>query len=139
MIFEEVRSFLETNHDGGLVTFRKNGAAQMSLVTCGVFQDGVACTTTGNRAKLANLRRDPRCTILISKPDRSDYLVVEGSASIRSSDNTDGEKLRLILRKVYQACAGRDHPDWDDYDRAMVEQGRAAIKVIPHSIYGMGP
>ena len=112
-------------------------AAQTSIVTCGPYQGGVVFTTEGHRAKLTNLRRDPKCTILVSKPDWSGYVVVEGNADIRWSDRTDPEELRLTLREVYRTCAGRDHPDWEDYDRAMVEQRRAAIIVRPQQVYGL--
>ena len=97
----------------------------------------MAFTTTADRAKLSNLRRNPRCTILISKPDWSGYVVVEGNADIRWSDRTDADELRVVLREVYRACAGRDHPDWEDYDRAMVEQRRAAIIIRPGHTYGV--
>ena len=138
MTLDNILAFLETNHRAVMVTFRRNGAAQTSIVTCGHYQGGVAFTTEAGRAKLNNLRRDPRCTILISKPDWSGYAVVEGSADIRWSDRTDPEELRRTLRAVYQACAGRDHPNWDEYDRDMVEQRRAAIIVRPQNVYGMG-
>ena len=137
MTLDEVLPFLEANHQGLVVTFRRNGATQMSIVTCGHYQGGVAFTTEGHRAKLANLRRDSRCSILVSKPDWWGYVVLEGEADIRWSDRADPEELRLALREVYKVCAGREHPDWDDYDRAMVEQRRAAIIVKPDHIYGV--
>lgn len=138
MTFDDIIPFLETNHCAVAATFRKNGAVQMSIVTCGLYQGGVAFTTEGHRAKLANLRRDPRCSILISKPEWFGYAVVEGSADVRWSDRTDPDELRLTLREVYRVCAGRDHPDWDEYDRAMLEQRRAAIIVRPQRVYGVG-
>ena len=135
MTFDDILPFLEINHRGVVVTFRRSGAAQLSIVSCGPYQGGVAFTTTADRAKLANLRRNPRSSILISKPDWSGYVVVEGNADIRGPDGTDPEELRLTLREVYQTCAGREHPDWDDYDSAMAEQRRSAIIVRPHHIY----
>ena len=138
MTFDDILPFLEMNHQGVVTTFRRNGAAQMSIVACGPYQEGVAFTTTKGRAKLANLRRDPRCTVLTVRPDWSGYAVVEGSAEILSSERIGPEELRLTLREVYRACAGREHPNWDDYDRAMVEDGRAAIVVRPRHVYGVG-
>ncbi len=137
MTFDEVQPFLESSHRAVMITFRKNGAAQASIVTCGPYQGGVAFTTTGDRAKLSNLRRDPRCTILVSKADWSAYAVVEGSADVRWTDRTDPEELRLTLREVYRAASGSEHSNWEEYDRAMVDQGRAAIIVKPDQIYGV--
>ena len=137
MTFEDVARFLKTNHQGVMVTFRRRGAAQMSIVTCGYYEGGVAFTTTGDRAKLANLIRNPNCSILVSTLDWSGYAVVEGTADIRFSDRTDREELRLTLRDVYRACADREHPDWEEYDRAMVDDRRAAIIVKPLHVYAV--
>ena len=137
MTFDDLVGFLKTNHQGVITTFRRRGAAQMSIVTCGYYEGGVAFTTTTDRAKLANLIRNPRCSILVSTPDWWGYAVVEGRADIRSSDRTDPEELRLTLRDVYRACADREHPDWEEYDTAMVEDGRAAIIVKPDHVYAV--
>ena len=108
----------------------------MSVVTCGPHDSGVAFATTGGRAKLANLVRDSRCTILISTADWREYVVVDGTADVLSYDRTGPEELKIALRDVYRAAAGRDHPDWDDYDRVMVADRRAAIIVRPQRVYG---
>ena len=41
----------------------------MSIVSCGLFENGVACTTTADRAKLASLKRNQRCSLLVSQRD----------------------------------------------------------------------
>ncbi len=129
MTYQDALPFLEANH---------NDVAQMSIVTSGVYGGGVAFTTTAGRAKLANLKRDPRCTILIARPDWSQYVVVEGTADVRWSGGTDPELLRTTLREVYRAASGSDHPDWDEYARAMVEDHRAAVIVMPERVYAAG-
>ena len=53
-----------------------------------------------------------------------------------SADSTDAEELRLALRDVYRAASGEEHPDWDEYDRAMVDVRRAAVVVMPEHVYG---
>ena len=57
MLPDNVREFCTNNHRGVLTAFRRNGAAQMSIITCGAYQDGVAFTVTETRAKLHILRR----------------------------------------------------------------------------------
>ena len=52
-------------------------------------------------------------------------------------EGIDGEALRLILRHVFQA-AGGTHDDFDEYDRTMADEGRAAIFVAPSRILGNG-
>ena len=133
MLSAPVREFLAKNHDGVLTTFRKNGAVQMSIVTCGLYGDGVTFTTAPSPAKLANLRRDPRCSILVSQHNWWGYVVLQGTARICTPENTDPDELRQILRDVYQATSGQTHPDWDEYDRVMVAEGRPVVVVSPES------
>ena len=84
-----------------------------------------------------NLRRDPRCSVLTVKPDWSEYAVVEGTAEIHSWDNTDPDKIRLLLRDVYRACGGGEHSDWDECDRVMKRERRAVVMVKPSHVYGL--
>lgn len=133
MLSEKVRQFLTQNHNAVLTTFRRNGTAQMSIVTCGLYGDAVAFTVSGVPSKLANLRRDPRCSILVSQPDWWGYVVLQGTARLFSPGFTDPDELRQVLRDVYQVASGQPHPDWNDYDRAVAADSRSAIVVIPET------
>ncbi|MBT98693.1 MAG: hypothetical protein CL902_08695 [Dehalococcoidia bacterium] len=136
MLPANVKQFTTENHRGVLTCFRKNGMPQVSIVTCGSYRDGVAFSTTADRAKLINLQRDPRCSLMISKEDWWGYVVLEGKAMILSQDNTPAEELRDALREVYKAATNTDHPNWPEYDQAMVDDHRAAVIVVPDHIYG---
>ena len=136
MLDDNLKRFVAENRRGVLTTFRRDGAAQMSIVTCGPYRDGVAFTTTEDRAKLRNLRRNPRCTLLVARENWSAYIVLQGSARIFSAGNTDAEELRLTLQDVFRTAAAQEHPNWAEYDQAMQEQQRSAIIVAPEQIYG---
>ena len=136
MLSANVKEFVSDNHQAVLTTFRKNGAAQMSIVTVGAYGDGVGFTTTEDRAKLHNLVRDSRCSLLVSKSDWWGYVVLEGRAKVLRRGESDDDELRDALRRIYRAASGQEHPDWEDYDRAMVEDRRAAIIVVPDHVYG---
>ena len=136
MLPDHIREFVSQNHQAVFTTFRRSGAAQMSIVTVGAYRDGVAFTTTVGRAKLSNLNRDPRCSLLVSKQDWWGYVVLEGRAVVMSSHNTDPQRLALALGEVYRAATGTEHPDWDQYDEAMVKDRRVAIVVVPERTYG---
>ncbi|MEE9284610.1 MAG: PPOX class F420-dependent oxidoreductase [Dehalococcoidia bacterium] len=136
MLSDTVRAFVTENHMAVLTAHRKSGGLQMSVVTSGPYRDGVAFTTTEDRAKLINLRRDPRCALLVSKRDWWGYVVLDGKAEILAADNTDAEELRLALREVYRAAAGQEHPDWEEYDQAMRDERRAVVIVLPDQVYG---
>ena len=130
------KDFLAANHNAVCTTFRRNGAAQLSIVTSGVYGGGAAFTTTADRAKHRNLARDPRCTLLVSHENWRPFLVLEGNATVLSQDNTPAEELRVAFRDVFRAAAGKDHPNWDEYDRVMVEDRRVIVIVTPEHVYG---
>ncbi len=136
MLPDKVREFATETHRGVLTTFRRNGAAQMSIISCGPYREGVAFTVTEARVKLWNLRRDPRCTLLGSPENWRPFVVLEGQAQVLSAANTDAEELRLALREVYRAASGQDHPNWEEYDQAMRDDRRSVIIVVPEHIYG---
>lgn len=135
--------------DHGLVvisTTRADGSVQSSVVNAGVMAHPatgdrvVALVAAGGSAKLAHLRRDPRTTIVLRAGWQ--WVGVEGTAEIVGPDDRypgiDAEALRILLRDVFTA-AGGTHDDWDDYDRTMADDRRAAVLVTPTRIYGVRP
>ena len=136
MEFSEALPFLQANHRTVVTTFRRSGAPQMSIVQGGPYQGKMVFVVRGNAAKLANLRRDPRCTVLAVSPEWSGWVAVEGTAATQGWDDTGPEELRLLLREVYRA-AGGDHPDYDEFDRVMREERRAVVMVTPENVYGL--
>ena len=136
MLSDNVKKFTTENHQGVLTCYRRNGMPQMSIVTCGAYRDGVAFTTTADRAKLIILKRDPRCALMVSKRDWWGYVVLEGQATVLSSDNTGADELREALRGVYRAATNEEHSNWEEYDQAMVNDRRAAVIVVPDHVYG---
>jgi PPOX class probable F420-dependent enzyme len=124
-----------------LSTIRRDGSVQSSVVNAGVLAhpvtgEAVVGLVAAGRTKLQNLRADPRCTIVVRGGWR--WLAVEGVAEIVGPDDprpeVDPERLRVLLRDIFKAAGGR-HDDWDAYDRAMAEEGRAAVLISPERMY----
>ena len=136
MELSDLEPLFDENRVGVLTTFRRDGRPQMSLVTTRTYEGRLALTTQRGSAKARNLVRDPRCAILLSRTNFRGYAVVDGDAEVRGSHNTEREELRLLLREVYRAAAGKEHPDWDEYDQAMLDQDRVVILIEPGRIYG---
>jgi len=126
-------------------TLRRDGSVQSSVVNAGVLEHPltsapvVGLVAAGGSRKLHNLRRDPRATIVVRAGWR--WAAAEGNADIFGPDDphadVDGEALRLLLQRVFRA-AGGTHDDWDEYDRVMAEERRAAVLVTPTRTYGTG-
>ncbi len=136
MDFEEARPFMESNHPGVINTYQRNGAIQVSIVVCGAYKGNAAFVAVrGNSRKVHNLRRNPHCTVLSVTPDWRRYVAVEGRAQLSDARNTDAEELRVLLREVYRACGDKEHPDWEEYDRALVEQDAVVVLVPQDRVY----
>jgi PPOX class probable F420-dependent enzyme len=138
MDFDEVRSFLKTNHRGVVNTFQPDGSVQSSIVVTGAMDEKVVfVSVNGASVKVRNLRREPRCTVLAVTADWRQYVVAEGRAQLFDSTNSEPEALRMMLRDTYRACGDRDHPDWDEYDRVMRRQDAVVAWVHPQRVYGL--
>jgi len=133
---QKTLKFMTENHNAVLSTYRRDGATQMSIVTTGPYKDGVAFSTTENRAKLRNLERNPRCSLLVAQDNWWGYVVLEGVAEIISLKTTGAHDLRDAMRDVYRAAAGKEHPNWDEYDEVMRQENRVGVVVIPNKTYG---
>ncbi len=138
MEFRDYERFVQNNHRGVITTFQRNGAGHSSIVVCGAYQGKAAFVIVrGTSAKVRNLRRDNRCTVMAVADDWRSFAVVEGEAELKDYRNTDQEAMRVELREVYRACGDSDHPDWEEYDRAMVQQDAVIVLVTPQRVYGM--
>ncbi len=132
---DDLDGLLAHNNVVVFTTFRRDGMPQQSLVTVGKMEGGLAFTTRSRNAKAYNLARDARCAVMLVKPDMRAFAVLDGRAEVQGPHNTDAEALRLRLREVYRVAAGKEHPDWDEYDRVMLEQGRVAVVLRPDRIF----
>lgn len=117
--------FVLTRHRATLVTHKRSGGLQLSLVTCGVGPDGhVLISTYPQRAKAANIRRNPQVSLLIQSDDWNDaYVQLDGTA--RVIDLPDSVEPLV----EYFRCISGEHPDWDEYRQAMRDQGKSLIEV----------
>ncbi len=138
MDFERVRPFMETHHRGVIATQRPDGAAHSSIVVCGAYEGKAAFVSVYPRSqKIRNLRRNPNCTVLCVTDDWREWVSVEGTATLYDYGNMDAEECRVMLRSVYMACSDTEHPDWEEYDQAMIDQEAVIVLVEPKRIYGL--
>jgi len=128
-----------------LVTTRADGSAQASVVNAGVLAnpvDGspsVALVAQGRARKVANLRARPRATVVARAG--WEWAAVEGATTIIGPDDVpagyDAGQLPRLLRDVFTA-AGGTHDDWEEYDRTMATERRAAVFIAAERVYSNG-
>ena len=89
-------------------------------------QGRVVVSTYPERAKTANARRDPRVSVLVLSDDFGGaWVQVDGDCEV--IDPPDSVEPLVD----YYRCISGEHPDWDEYRRAMVEQGKSLLRVTP--------
>jgi PPOX class probable F420-dependent enzyme len=135
MEFSEALPFLQQEHSSIVTTIGAGGLPQSTIVRAGPYEGTMVFVIRGDTVKLRNLQRDPRCTVLTVKLDWRQFATVEGTAEIKGPANMEPEALRLLLRGVF-AAAGGTHDNWDEFDRVMLDEGRAAVLVTPQRVYG---
>jgi PPOX class probable F420-dependent enzyme len=122
---EELLEFVRPRHHAVLVTTRASGAPQLSPVTCGVDDAGrLVVSTYPERAKVVNVRRNPRVSACVLSDDFGGaWVQVDGTAEV--IDMPDAVEP---LVEYYRNIAG-EHPDWAEYRQAMERQGKSLIRV----------
>jgi PPOX class probable F420-dependent enzyme len=122
---------------GALVTIKRDGRAQVSTTdyTADPSTRTLRVSTTADRAKIANLRRDPRASFYVTAGNGSSYAVGEGEALVGPTAQAPDDAAVEELIEVYRRISG-EHPDWADYRRAMVEDRRLVLSITLSRVYG---
>jgi PPOX class probable F420-dependent enzyme len=125
-----------------VVTRRADRTPQATVVNAGVVSHPatgdpiVAFVSAGVARKLTHLRADPTISVTV----RAGWLwaTAEGSAELIGPDDphpdVDADRLRLLLREIFQA-AGGTHDDWPTFDEVMRNERRTAVLVAPTRAY----
>jgi hypothetical protein len=140
----DVAPFVRRDHGLAVVSvLRPDGLIASSLVNAGVVthpvrgEPVVGFVARTDTRKISHLRTAGRCTLLWRAG--WEWIAVEGASEIAGPDDLlDGvhaDEIRPLLRAVFVG-AGGTHEDWDEYDRVMARERRAAVFVSPVRIYG---
>ena len=125
---------IAANNLGTLATILRNGRPHLSDVNYAAEPGLIRISTVDHRVKTRNLRRDPRASLKVSGD--AGYAVAEGTAELSpvAAGRHDATVEELI--EVYRLVQGKEHPDWDDYRRAMVADERLIIRLHVERLYG---
>ncbi len=119
-----------------LITIRGDGRPQSSDIAYTVADGAFTISVTSDRAKAANMRRDPRVVLHLSDPGSWSYLSFDGTVELSPVTKTTDDATADALVAYYEHVAGQAHPDWAEYRRAMVEEGRLIVTFRPTSVVG---
>jgi PPOX class probable F420-dependent enzyme len=119
---------------GTLATIKRDGRPQLSDINYTAAPGVIRFSTRTALAKVANLRRDPRASLKVTAAQG--YAVVEATAELSPpSERLDDATVEELI-EVYRLVGGQEHPDWDDYRRAMVADGRLVVRLHVERLYG---
>ena len=135
---DELRAILTATSSGALTTIKRDGAPQLSLVTYAIDPAAtlIRVSTTDGRAKVANLRRDPRSSLFVTSASGWSYAVAQGRVELSPVAVAPQDQTVEDLITLYRDANG-EHPDWDDYRRAMVADRRLVIRLHVERVYGV--
>lgn len=117
--------YVRANTRAVLHTYRRDGRPQLSPVTVALDgEERVIISSRETAIKVHNLRRDPRTSLCVF-PDKwlGRWVQLDGTAEILSLP----EALEPLV-EYYRGLRG-EHPDWEDYRRAMVADQRLLIRL----------
>ena len=124
---EELLDFVRPRHHLVLITFRADGSPQASPVSGGVDPEGrIVISSYPERAKSANVRRSGRASVVVLSDDFGGaWVQVDGPAELLELPDA----LEPLVD--YFRCISGEHPNWDEYRQAMVDQGKCLIRITP--------
>ena len=104
-------------------TVRRDGSAQLAPINYAYVDGRFLISTTKDRARYHNLRRNPSVTLCIVQAGGRPYVTVSGRAEIKEKDIADG--TAHIFRRM------SDRPLPDDFADVLQKQRRVLIIVTP--------
>ncbi len=131
------RALLAESRLGVLATIKANGLPQLSPVTPYYDRDAgrIYVSITDGRAKTANLRRDPRAALEVTRADGWAWATAEGRVELLGPDTDPHGPAVGALVDYYRRAAG-EHPDWDEYRAVMVSDRRVLMVMTVDHVYG---
>jgi uncharacterized protein len=131
MTRDDALEYVRANSRGVLATIRRSGQIQMSHIDYTLDDDGlIKIQVTESVAKTKNVRRDPRVALSVIGDDWGTYVVVEGTAGL-----IEGKDRVPALRHVYERIAGKPHPDWEEFERAMIDEQQVVMTISVERLY----
>ena len=128
--------FLAEHQFGALATNKSSGHPHLSTVLYS--WDGgeriARISTTADRLKVRQLRKDPRAALYVSSEDHWSFAVVEGTAELSPVSITPGDPTGLELLGMVPPFDGP--AEQDAFLRQMVADRRLVIRLRADRLYG---
>lgn len=136
MDLNDAVNWAKDTHHGILITLRKDGRPQSSDIAYAIIDGKFCISATRSRAKTINLLKDNRAVLHITSPETWSYISFDGSAEITETAKVATDNVCQELANVFSAIQKKDHPNWDEFNQAMIEDKRLVIRFVPATAVG---
>jgi PPOX class probable F420-dependent enzyme len=115
-------AYVRKNSRAVLATTRSDGTPQMSPVTLAVVDDRIIMSTRETAYKVKQLRADPVAYLCVF-PDKwlGRWVQLNCTTEVVSQPEVGD-----LLVEYFRTLRG-EHPDWDEYRQAMVDDQRCVV------------
>jgi PPOX class probable F420-dependent enzyme len=120
---------------GVLATLKRDGRPQLSNVAYHYDNGVIKVSVTDDRAKVKNLRRDPRASLHVASADGWHWVVAEGTAELSPVARDPDDATVDALVGLYRDISG-EHPNWAEFRAAMVADKRLLLRLKLDRTYG---
>ena len=137
MELDEALAWVAEKTHGILITIRRDGRAQSSDISFTLKGGKFCISATASRAKTRNLLRDDRAVLHVTSPKTWSYISFDGAVEVTSPAQTKNDEVNQELAEIYQRILGEEHPNWEEFQQAMINDGRLVLRFVPQSAVGM--
>jgi PPOX class probable F420-dependent enzyme len=134
----EHENWVAARHQAVLITLRADGSPQSSNVAYDLYDGRARVSVTADRAKTANLRRDPRGVLHVLGDSFWQYASIRVTAALSPVTTEAGDATGVELLEVYERISGGQHPDPQEFFEAMVAERRLVLSLTPVHLVGSG-
>ncbi|MCL3994203.1 PPOX class F420-dependent oxidoreductase [Streptomyces lavenduligriseus] len=110
-------------------TVQPDGSPQMSPVWVKRDGDDILFSTTVGRRKEKNLRRDPRVTVVVLRPDNPyAYAEIRGTATLTTEGGPE------LIDELSRKYTGKDYADFNPASKDDAQ--RVVVRITPRKVIG---
>jgi PPOX class probable F420-dependent enzyme len=119
----EQEAIIKSENLGYMATLKRDGSPQVTPINYAYADGSILISTTKERAKYHNVRRNPNVSVCIVQEGGRPYVTVYGKARVEEDDIVDG--TAAIMRNM----SNREPPD--NFAEALRQQRRVLIILTP--------
>ncbi|MFI6768728.1 PPOX class F420-dependent oxidoreductase [Streptomyces sp. NPDC050355] len=126
---DELRMLLDSPVFVTLATIQPDGSPQVSPVWVKRDGDDLLISTTAGRRKEANIRRDPRVSVVLQPFDAPyTYAEIRGTATLTTEGGPE------LIDELSRKYTGKDYADFNP--AAVDDAPRVVVRITPHKVVG---